>query len=227
MIVSSCDSNSFKKLGLHANIHITFFMSLVPMWRGSVTETRYATYAVLVSAAHWIDLDMTCGLIYRTYFAFNHDVLPSYLFLLEIRVVHGSHSWAIFGSFLISFLISFFRNGLQNETRMNHKMIIFIFILYIPFLMFFWTLLWCLMHHIIVLGDHHHTTTTTTIDTATPSLPHTSLCLYLPPPLPCPLPPQQVPLVFESLVQSGLFAFLEKTETRTSPRQSWTGHNQS
>ena len=35
------------------------------------------------------------------------------------RVVHSSHFRAIFGSFLISFLISFFKNGLQNEMKIN------------------------------------------------------------------------------------------------------------
>src|SRR6202041_1799523 len=42
-----------------------------------------------------------------------------------IRVVHSSHFRAIFGSFSISFLFSFFKNGHQNETRMNRKMTIF------------------------------------------------------------------------------------------------------
>ena len=35
-----------------------------------------------------------------------------------IRVVHSSHFWLIFGSFSISFLISFFKNEAKNETKM-------------------------------------------------------------------------------------------------------------
>jgi hypothetical protein len=38
------------------------------------------------------------------------------------RVVHSSHFQAIFGSFSISFLFSFFKNGVQNEMKMNWKM---------------------------------------------------------------------------------------------------------
>ena len=41
------------------------------------------------------------------------------------RVVHGSHFRAIFGSFSLFIFLSFFKNELQNESRMTRKMIIF------------------------------------------------------------------------------------------------------
>jgi hypothetical protein len=46
-------------------------------------------------------------------------------YIVGNRVVHSSHFWAIFSPFLFSFLISFFKNGLQNEMKMSRKMIIF------------------------------------------------------------------------------------------------------
>ena len=39
---------------------------------------------------------------------------------LKTRVVHSSHFRAIFGSFWSHFLISFLKNGLQNEPKMNY-----------------------------------------------------------------------------------------------------------
>ena len=48
----------------------------------------------------------------------------SAIFLRENRVVHGSHFQAIFGSFSLFIFLSFFKNELQNESRMTQNMII-------------------------------------------------------------------------------------------------------
>ena len=38
---------------------------------------------------------------------------------VDTRVVHSSHFWAIFGSFSLFIFLSFFKNGVQNEMKMN------------------------------------------------------------------------------------------------------------
>ena len=63
-----------------------------------------------------------------------HITSPDRVFLLNqclgclsmlIRVVHSSHFQAIFRSFSVSFFFHFSKMKLQNESKMNRKMIIF------------------------------------------------------------------------------------------------------
>jgi len=127
-------------------------------------------------------------------FNINWSHLLIYVVVL-IRVVHSGNFWAIFSSFSVFSFHPFFKKELQNEMRMNQKMVIFQkiepypwfyknshfhFHFHFSFSLCFQTPLW----HLIPCSDHHwwqhplpHTSTTTT---TTPS--------HLPSPLPCPLP---------------------------------------
>ena len=106
------------------------------------------------------------SLVRRTYVTGTsklHNIPPGWpQGQLKTRVVHSSHFRAIFGSFWSHFLISFLKNGLQNEPKMNYFWKIeayprfcknhhFSVHFHFPFFLLFQTPLQFVTHH-----HHHH-----------------------------------------------------------------------